>query len=778
MARGKLTAGNIVGLMVLGVIVLLITYWKVVLFLAVCGIAIWAIKTNINNSEAEAEPQAPPTPARDINFDNFRITVSTEPSFTPHNLTRNGDAVWQPAEKSTRIREFEVPGMVYIGSNLSCVSGSSIEPSLINPKLPVAKNITECSLRRMSYWPSYMSVSPEARASYLYWHSTGRKDPDADIGYVFLYFYGLERRILHDVKTSETAKAEISDIQAEIERLISIYSAKSRSFQGYAGELLNFLKLQTTSEKIYLKQPPAQNNWNQLTFLHRLGLSQCANDGKPLPVEWAYAWLIGNPNYHARTPAVRCQTEFKRLFISLYAKKYGDGIVLQKNQTRLKMEYHPASSGFLGGGSLAFATSLPDVSLLTGPVKKLQDIADECCVRLEPYSRFLGKTKETLGSFEATLKLPSMLWPENHKKSIEYMKGLLTSNSGITEIPFRKIQELLPDWKEFDKGTITDFECALVDAGIGLETGLTIGATPTAESTAVIFSDEPENLIRNATPRYQMTALTLHLGAAVAAADETIADSERELLKRQIDHQPLAEPQKKRLHAHLRMLMAEPPKLTGLTKRIAGLKKEEKEYIGDSIALVALTDSSVGATEVKTLEKVYKLLGIDTKLLYSLIHSSATEPITVRPAKVGQEGFALPKPAKATSTFKLDPKKIAALQADSERVAALLAPVFETEPTITPTPAAEEPAEETASTTESLVPGLEPEYSDFARSLFSRTEWSRAELEELAQDRGLPLDGVMERVNDAFYDKFEQSLLIEAGTNIEINQEILREVAK
>jgi uncharacterized tellurite resistance protein B-like protein len=758
-------------------VVLIITYWQVVLFLAVCGVVFWAIRANITNSEAEVEPQLPPAPARNINFDNFRITVPTGPAMTPRNLTKDGDAVWQPAGKITRIREFEVPGLVYVGSKLASVNGDDLEPALIDPSLPVGSNITECSIRRMNYWPSYRSVSPDARAAYLYWHSTGRKDPNADLGYVFLYFYGLERRILHDARTSESAKAEMPVIQAEIARLLGIYT-RSGTFQRYAGELLNFLTLKTASEKIYLKQPPAVNYWNQLTFLHRLGLAQCANDGHPLPAEWAYAWLAGNPNYHPRTPAVRCQKEFKRLFISLYGKRYGDGLVLQKNQTKLKLEYHPATPGFMGGVNLAFATTLPDVSLLSGPIKKLQDIADECCAKLEPFSRYLGKTKEKAGTYEANLKLPYLLWTDNYKKSIDHLKELLASGNGISEISFKKIRELFPEWTELDKETIADFECALTDAGIGLETGLNIGATPTEESKAIIFADESENLIRNATPRYQMTALTMHLGVAVAAADDNIAESERDLLKKQIDNQPLAEPQKKRLHAHLRMLLAEPPKLTGLTKRIAALKKEEKEYIGNSIALVALTDSSVGAAEVKTLEKVFKLLGIDTKQLYSLIHSSATEPITVRPAKAGEDGFALPKPAKAASTFKLDPKKIAALQADSERVAALLAPVFELEPTIAPKPMPEEPAEEASSTAGALVPGLEQEYSDFARSLFSRTEWSRTELEELAQDRGLPLDGVMERVNDAFYDKFEQSLLIEAGSNIEINQEILREVVK
>jgi len=158
---------------------------------------------------------------------------------------------------------------------------------------------------------------------------------------------------------------------------------------------------------------------------------------------------------------------------------------------------------------------------------------------------------------------------------------------------------------------------------------------------------------------------------------------------------------------------------------------------------------------------------------------SATEPITVRPAGQEKERFALPKaPVAKKAVFKINPEKIAALRADSERVAALLAPIFQNERSdsgatvekqtaadFTPPPAFEP-----------LIPGLEKDYSEFAKLLFSRTEWSRTELEELAKDRGLPLDGAMERVNDAFYDKFNQALLIETGSNIGINQEVLKEV--
>ena len=48
----------------------------------------------------------------------------------------------------------------------------------------------------LGYYPTYAKISPNQRANYLRWLSSGRVDPLSDIGYAFLFFYGLERRLL------------------------------------------------------------------------------------------------------------------------------------------------------------------------------------------------------------------------------------------------------------------------------------------------------------------------------------------------------------------------------------------------------------------------------------------------------------------------------------------------------------------------------------------------------------------------------------------------------
>jgi len=113
--------------------------------------------------------------------------------------------------------------MNYVGCGLAAVNGGGCEPSLIDPSKSVAQTGVDCHVRNTHYWPSYDSISSEARASYLQWLSLGKSDPAADVGYVFLHFYGLERRVLVDAEHDSTAKAELPVIEEEVRRLLGIY---------------------------------------------------------------------------------------------------------------------------------------------------------------------------------------------------------------------------------------------------------------------------------------------------------------------------------------------------------------------------------------------------------------------------------------------------------------------------------------------------------------------------------------------------------------------------
>ncbi|WP_336436020.1 TerB N-terminal domain-containing protein [Stutzerimonas stutzeri] len=177
-------------------------------------------------AQVSASPRQVSAKRDDSGFFTVTLEATERPSHripsAPANLN-SANVRWLSAGETIEVAGENIPiGLIYVGEDKNRRNGPS-EPSLINPKLKVARGIVDISERLTSYWPSYDSISPEARRAYLQWLSSGRKAPHANIGYVFLFFYGLERRVFVDAKTDQAAAADIPIIIAEVERLLSIY---------------------------------------------------------------------------------------------------------------------------------------------------------------------------------------------------------------------------------------------------------------------------------------------------------------------------------------------------------------------------------------------------------------------------------------------------------------------------------------------------------------------------------------------------------------------------
>ena len=127
-----------------------------------------------------------------------------------------------------------------------------------------------------------------------------------------------------------------------------------------------------------------------------------------------------------------------------------------------------------------------------------------------------------------------------------------------------------------------------------------------------------------------------------------------------------------------------------------------------------------------------------------------------------ETGHAIPpKPQPPKVEIMLDPARIAALQNDSERVSAILGGIFNT-----PDEIAEPVVVELEPTTqESGLLGLDPDHSSLLLMLLTRRHWTRAELEELAIDRGMMIDGTLERINEASFEAYDQPILGNASAN-------------
>jgi hypothetical protein len=316
------------------------------------------------------------TPVTVVGAPQFSHPAARIPSSPPAQQRQTkpqiGSPFWVPPGKDVTAAGYAIQGgMVYVGRGLTSVCWSGQEQALIDPSLTVAKSGGDCHVRMTDYWPSYEGITPEARASYLQWLATGKADPAADIGYVFLYFYGLERRALADSLNDPQAKAELPAIEQEVRRLLGIYS--NASFCNYARSFLNYLTVQNAQLDNRVPSS-AKRSW-ELSAEMRIGLGLHAKAGRSLPAEWALAWYLSAPEIRRGITVTRSPETFAQCFKAEFEKRFGDGFKLPVNKTRIKVPYRTASLSF-GGSSFTAEVDILDVSVLKGPVSKLQQVGE------------------------------------------------------------------------------------------------------------------------------------------------------------------------------------------------------------------------------------------------------------------------------------------------------------------------------------------------------------------------------------------------------------------
>jgi tellurite resistance protein len=325
----------------------------------------------------------------------------------------------------------------------------------------------------------------------------------------------------------------------------------------------------------------------------------------------------------------------------------------------------------------------------------------------------------------------------------------------------------MPTHSALGKAQWRSFVSRLGEAGIGVEPDPAAGGpVPTANMRVAFFALGAEHRADEASARYRAAALTLQLAVAIASTDGAAQDLDRSALTGRLEEWlHLAPTEKARLNAHLRRVLAEGPKITGLKRQVKTMDKAVRKGVGAFVISVAQSDGVVSKAERKMLERIFKLLELDPIALPPV---TPEEPRVIVSASGSETVHPIRPPAPA---FVLDPARVRQLQTETERVASLLTGIFNAEEeTSAPEP---QPSNEAAEH-ETPVPGLwglDSEHSDLAKKLLERAHWTRAELEELAEDRQIMLDGALETINEACLDATGQSLL-DGSDPVEVNRDL------
>lgn len=691
-------------------------------------------------------------------------------------IYHDSERCWLPPGKSILVQGQFIPdGMIYVGDSIESAQGyRSVEPALINPKLTLVRRSPDHRGNLLPYWPSYAELAPESRAAYLDWLASGR-GAGAPVGYVFLFFYGIERRILFDAAHSGIAKAEVPALLLEVERLLSLYSENS-SFKGYASDFLVAAQcLYTELDPRFIPPPMKRSGW-EIPLSSRVALGKIVSSGQPLPPVWALSWLLTHPESRLRTPVERCQREFRSLFRVLYQNAFGDGIRIKENKTRLRATYRPASAGLPQPISLNIG-DLPDLAAVKGPHRQLQTIADEATTKLEQYSRWVGRTNDR-HSLSALSLLPYEIADITRSAAGQNFREFLENSLQSGENAILSVQSLLKYWPELPPApTKSDSENVAK-----LMERLGYGTEPDPRTERINLARQPTICVfrldrqkHQQSQNLQGMMALLRLCVAVSAADGSISIQEEQKIAEHMNRSfHLNENDSRRLRAHLKWAIENPPSSADVKKRIAGLNTEQVNLAGQFLLGVAGADGQISPAEIKVLSRVYQLLGLDDRQIHSDLHqlsASPSGPVQIIPAD-RRAGFGIPRyEMDKGEALMLDPEQIKRVMAQTVIVRRALSEVFSGPEEEVPDPA--RPEAEPPTENETTIAGLDMPHSRMVQLLAERAVWVRSDLEEMATSLELFAAGAIERINAAAIDQTD-GLLIECGDFCDVDGEILR----
>ena len=716
-----------------------------------------------------------PTPKQNITF-----RVGSSGAIEPHSRPKLGqkpDFKWIPPGEPITINGFNIAdGMVYVGKFLPAStenrwSSDMPAPCLINPDLKVASGPVHVDID-MGYWPSYSSVSPEHRQTYLTWLAGGKSDTNFPAGYAFLYFYGIERRLLLDNPPPEEQRQLIS----EVARLQSLFSSNS-SFNRYSTSLIDIVELVALNA-----DPTALENWkpdldalgDEMPWPLRIKLATRAANGTLIDFDHAMAAMLTMSQYQGgirRSVALtRTRPEFLELARRRFPKRFPDGFKLRnRKDSRLRLSYHPASQNLDLRLPLQMSEGLPDPLELTWT--KMTEFCEKITDDLAAYARVVGKDRVRANTLQGAVALPAEIADLG---SAGPFKDWIASLPGpIMEVPLRTLSHKCFGENDdaITPSRVRSISSILAAVGYGMEPDPTYGGVRPDSNVFLFDAADASGVAIAPSGAFHHAALILGiLGPAVSEIDGANVVSEL------VSRLKLNAAEAARLTVRLRSMSDKSLPVSRL-KPIGGkLTSDERTAITTLAAVIAGTFGDVNKATMASLERLHDAFGIERRDLYAVLHQRAaagaarsSEPIVVEARKGPGKSFAIPPaplPAGQDGTIVIDMAKVNAILHQTREVAQVLAPIYDDED--------DEPPQRVklAPVNGGRFEGLDAGNNRLLEALCSRQSWSRAEFEDKAREFGLMPNGAIEAINEWAYDTLDDEV-IEDGDPVTINLAIL-----
>jgi hypothetical protein len=664
------------------------------------------------------------------------------------------EAEFVPPGTPTEVAGHPIPdGMVYVGDRLRAADGSAPDPCLLNPDLPVAGGNADIGGRLLGYWPAWHAIKPTSRLAHLKWLAWGRRDRRFDVGYPFLFLYGLERAVLFD-RLAEHREP----IAAELESLLDAYGW-NRSFRTYGRQLLDALRLWAPSEAGDLDEVSALLPALRSPTVLPIAAGWVAAAGGDVPAEVALRIALSGTRGGEKLLEA-CWEEALALAKPAFGAEVPDRLGLDDLRARAVPEIKGAGAAHTRMRLPGFATAaLPVASIQDPALQPFRQLAKRLVRQTRLYLSAITADPDARGSEEALHLLVSGAPKPRRDELVAFLEPWAEDDFPAT------LGELADGVRHLfgDRVTLKSLAAAerfMGEAGFGVAPSAILGELKKVDRDTAVrvipVATAPTAPSASYDVGRRLATLAGFLLAGVGDADgAAVTRRMRGILpKLEVD-------EIRRLAILIDRFLAEPPKPAALRRDIRALPDSARPtaaLFAATLAVLLKIDRDDRARE--RLETVYKTCGLTSERLWTDLHDIGLKL---------SSGVAL---ARRPASGPVDTRRIEAILADTAEASEILSDIFQEE-----TPPGGEGAEERKEAADpdpgaeggvgegarDQVPwtGLDPKLSALLSEISETARLDREAFETAARRHGLMPDGALEAINDWAFDRFDEPVLEE-----------------
>lgn len=731
--RGKSSGDSVLGVMALIAIAAAINYWQYVLGIgAVCAF-FWVV-----SKASTKKPAKPQVTARDIEKLGLTISIGVP---SDRKLTKSSIPFYLAPQKVT-VGSFNIPAhLIYVGKDKEQL------PHVINPSLTLGTARPTYSAQ-MGYWPSYHSILSDDRATYLAWLAGGRTYATPDIGFVFLYFYGLEFRALVD-------KENLSEVLEELICLYLRYAALSGSFSKYCGSLINLLMVENalqpsnaeTLAEYLFKNPKEMPLFKDSIQL----LSRKVSSGDALAMYFFAQERI--------SVSSKYRDELANI-VATFREQLKNSPVVEFASRTANIYYRTASSIGLNANAKVTTQELSKKSFEHAQVRW-----NDCIGQFAGYSK-MKKSNSELADFLAPAgsNQKATALKEKFKRILDFSEFKTFSVNDLTAAAGASSNESL------SVGEAKAFAGALERMGIAIEPDPRLtGKGLKSDEKVVLVKRDLSNIDSD---RWKKAMPLFDLAMAVAVGDDHENDAEVLHTLKFIDKQfKLGKGESDRLSYRAKLLKETKIAIPVLVKRVASsLTINQGETIAKFLFSIAALDGKLEQGEIAVLEKTFKAFNFQPDTLERLISEFSANTggnlvvLKKSTGKSAKTGSKIPQQKVAGSrTVALDTVALEKAFKEADEVSNLLSAVFVEE---------EADSKSSEAVAQSNVTFSSAEHQVLAK-LIEKDSWLVSEVETLCRASGVMYGALLTKVNDYFENISGDVALEEDGDELTISREYI-----